>query len=156
MMKSCTVKTPIGTIRLVSGPGGLVESSFVSAGAAAADPPDDPCLLLARDELNGYFAGTLRVFTVRLDLSGLTDFSRRVIEALQRIPYGSTVTYGELARRAGSPHAARAVGRVMATNRLPVIVPCHRVIAATGEMSGYSGGDGIATKMLLLEHEKSH
>lgn len=156
MMKSCMVKTPIGTIRLVSGPEGLVESSFVSVDASTGSPPDDPSLLLARDELNGYFAGTLRAFTVKLDISGLSDFSRRVIEALQRIPYGSTVTYGELARLAGSPHAARAVGRVMATNRLPIIVPCHRVIAATGEMTGYSGGDGIATKILLLEHEKSH
>lgn len=82
-----------------------------------------------------------------------TQFQRRVIEALRRVDYGETVSYGELAARAGSPAAARAVGRVMATNRLPLIIPCHRVLASGDRLGGYSAPSGLVMKQRLLALE---
>ena len=84
----------------------------------------------------------------------LTPFARDVLAALQQVPAGATVSYGELAARAGHPGAARAVGRVMAGNPLPLVVPCHRVVGANGALTGYSGAAGVATKKWLLEFEK--
>jgi len=77
-----------------------------------------------------------------------------VLQQLQQVPYASTVSYGELAVLAGSPHAARAVGRVMAGNPWPLIVPCHRVVASNGSLGGYSGGEGVPTKQWLLDFER--
>jgi methylated-DNA-[protein]-cysteine S-methyltransferase len=153
MSPCCSLVTPVGTIRLVAGADGLTALSW---GGDASDPePSDPQLLLAREELRQYFSGELRNFTVKVDLSRWQGFTARVYVALRAVPYGETVTYGELARRAGQPAAARAVGRIMASNPLPIILPCHRVIAATGALTGYSGGAGIATKEFLLNHEKA-
>jgi methylated-DNA-[protein]-cysteine S-methyltransferase len=108
----------------------------------------------ALGQLREYFAGRRRQFDMPLDFRGLSDFSLRVLDALQKIPFGQTVTYGELGGRIGRPRAARAVGRVMASNRLPLVLPCHRVIGSLGALTGYSGGQGIATKQWLLEFEK--
>ena len=88
-----------------------------------------------------------------LDFSGCTLFERKVYAALRRVPSGMTVTYGELARRAGYPRAARAVGSALKRNRLPVAIPCHRVIPASGGIGEYSGGK--QWKRMLLEHESS-
>jgi methylated-DNA-[protein]-cysteine S-methyltransferase len=115
----------------------------------------DPFLLLACEELTQYFSGKLRTFTVKVDFSRWQGFTAQVYTALAAVPYGETITYGELARRAGQPAAARAVGGIMAKNPLPIILPCHRVIAANGALTGYSGGAGIATKIFLLNHEKA-
>lgn len=145
--------SPVGTIRLVAGADGLTELSWADAQPDDHDPTD-PHLLLGREELIHYFSGELRSFSVKIDLSPWQGFTARVYDVLRAVPYGETMTYGELARRAGQPSAARAVGRIMASNPLPIIVPCHRVIAASGAMTGYSGGDGIATKIFLLNHEK--
>jgi methylated-DNA-[protein]-cysteine S-methyltransferase len=90
---------------------------------------------------------------VTLDESHLTPFQRKVIRHCRRIPAGETLSYGQLAARAGRPRAARAVGRVMATNRFPLIVPCHRVIAANGKLGGYSAPQGLAMKRRLLADE---
>jgi methylated-DNA-[protein]-cysteine S-methyltransferase len=87
---------------------------------------------------------------VPLSLDHLTTFGKRVIAACRRIPWGETRTYGELAAECGSPGAARAVGSVMAKNRYPLIVPCHRVLAAGGDLGGYSAPDGLAMKRRLL------
>jgi len=92
---------------------------------------------------------------VRLDLSGITDFTRRVYEALGQTRPGETLSYAQLAKRAGSPRAARAVGRAMATNPIPVIVPCHRVVAADGKVGGFSAYGGTTTKAKLLEAESN-
>lgn len=89
---------------------------------------------------------------VKLDLGSLSRFQRSVLGQCRRIPSGTTLTYGELARKAGSPRAARAVGTVMATNRFPLIVPCHRVVAAGG-LGGYSARNGLALKRWLLCRE---
>lgn len=153
MSPYCTLATPIGTLRLVAGENGLDSIAWVGS-LDDAERPSDPLLLLACEELGKYFAGSLQHFTVRIDTSRWQGFTAEVYAALSAIPYGKTITYGELARRAGQPAAARAVGGIMARNPLPIILPCHRVIAANGAMTGYSGGGGIATKHFLLNHEK--
>lgn len=90
-----------------------------------------------------------------LDLSHLTDFGRRVVLACRQIPWGQTMSYGELANRSGAPGAARAVGGVMARNRHPLVIPCHRVLASTGALTGFSAPQGLVMKQRLLAHERS-
>jgi len=90
---------------------------------------------------------------VPIVLTGLTDFQQRVIRECRRISYGHTLAYGELAVRAGSPNAARAVGSVMARNRIALVIPCHRVVGSAGKLGGYSAPDGIRMKTRLLELE---
>jgi methylated-DNA-[protein]-cysteine S-methyltransferase len=101
-------------------------------------------------ELNGYFAGKRREFIVRLDLRG-PEFHRRCWQALLEIPYGETCSYGELAKKVGSPGASRAVGQANHYNPIAIIVPCHRVITSTRELGGYGGG--LNTKEFLLKLE---
>ena len=107
------------------------------------------CLL----ELDSYFAGKLKVFTVPIKLAG-TDFRMRCWEALSKIPYGETVSYGQLADRIGNPKASRAVGGANHHNPIAVIVPCHRVIGADGSLTGFGGG--LDKKRFLLELERTH
>ena len=154
MSPCCSLVTPVGTLRLVAGDNGLDSLSW-SEDESVDPEPSDPQLLLAREELRQYFSGELRNFTVKIDFSRWQGFTAKVYVALRAVPYGETITYGELARRAGQPAAARAVGGLMARNPLPIFLPCHRVIAATGALTGYSGGAGIATKIFLLHHEKA-
>ena len=90
---------------------------------------------------------------VQIDPGPQTEFQRRVTRLCRRIPYGQTLSYGQLAAGAGSPNAARAVGRCMAANRVPLVVPCHRVVASDGRLGGYSAIGGIATKHRLLDLE---
>lgn len=92
---------------------------------------------------------------IEVDLSGLADFQSKVVRQCRKIPYGSTVSYAELASRAGSPSAARAVGNVMAQNKVPLIIPCHRVICSTGKLGGFSAPGGIKIKSQLLDLESS-
>ena len=92
---------------------------------------------------------------VQIDPGPQTEFQRRVTRLCRRIPYGKTLTYGQLAAGAGSPNAARAVGRCMAANRVPLVVPCHRVVASDGRLGGYSAIGGIATKRRLLDLENA-
>jgi len=100
-----------------------------------------------KEQLNGYFSGRLRRFTVTLDYNR-ASFSGRVMTALLKIPYGRTISYGRLAALAGFPGAARAVGTVMAKNPIPIFIPCHRVVLANGKLGRYGGG--VAVKRLLL------
>ncbi len=104
----------------------------------------------AREELMEYCAGTRQEFGLPLAVVG-TEWQKAVWEALTRIPFGETRSYAEVAVMAGRPKAARAVGRANATNRLPVVVPCHRVIGADGSLSGFTGGTHLKTR--LLDHE---
>lgn len=92
---------------------------------------------------------------LEIDESGLTPFARRVVEACRGIPYGETRSYGEVAKITGSPGAARAVGRVMASNRCPLVVPCHRVVASGGAIGGFSAPQGKSMKLRLLQMEKA-
>jgi methylated-DNA-[protein]-cysteine S-methyltransferase len=106
--------------------------------------------------LTQFAAGACAGFSdVAVDLEHLSPFGRRVVRHCRRIPFGRTLTYGQLAARAGSPGAARAVGQVMAANRYPLIVPCHRVIGASGRLGGFSAPQGIAMKQRLLQLERS-
>jgi methylated-DNA-[protein]-cysteine S-methyltransferase len=101
-------------------------------------------------ELEAYFSGKLHQFSVPLDLRG-TDFQRKVWELLLGIPYGETRSYGDIARMLGRPTASRAVGRAVGTNPIAIIVPCHRVIGANGDLVGYGGG--LYKKRALLDLE---
>lgn len=106
-------------------------------------------------QLGAYFAGELTEFDLELELVG-TDFQRRVWAALQTIPYGQTASYGEIAERIGAPGAARAVGLANGHNPISIIVPCHRVVGATGSLTGYGGGIDRKRFLLDLEHTHSH
>jgi len=105
----------------------------------------------ARRELDEYFAGKRRSFDLPLDLRALPQFTLEVLNQLARVPYGETTTYGALAQRVGRPRAARAVGTVMNRNRIPIVLPCHRVVGSSGDLTGYAGG--LDRKMTLLELE---
>jgi methylated-DNA-[protein]-cysteine S-methyltransferase len=106
------------------------------------------------ERLAAYAAGEPVDFAdIRVDLARLTAFGRRVIDGCRRIPFGQTLTYGRLAILAGAPGAARAVGNIMATNRCPLVIPCHRVVQAGGQIGRYSAASGRRMKLRLLEQE---
>lgn len=127
-------------------------SARVAAGAERRDPPDfvEDAVALVRSHLAGT-AADLR--PVPVDYGGASAFFRADYDAARGIPSGTTVTYGELARAVGSPDAARAVGQAMARNPLPLIVPCHRVLASGGAIGGFSARGGTLTKRRLLDLE---
>ena len=105
----------------------------------------------ARRQLDDYFEGRRRAFDLPVDLVQTRDFSRRVLIELARVPYGEVTTYGALAARAGKPRAARAVGTVMNRNPIPIVLPCHRVVGASGSLVGYGGGLDRKQALLRLE-----
>jgi methylated-DNA-[protein]-cysteine S-methyltransferase len=105
----------------------------------------------ARRELDEYFAGTRDAFDLAVDLRGQAPFSVVVLHELAKVPYGHTATYGELASRAGHPKAARAVGMVMNRNPVPIVLPCHRIVGASGSLVGYGGGLERKEHLLRLE-----
>lgn len=153
---SCTtrVPSPIGELRLTSD--GVALTGLYTAGqerpGALSHVEDEGPFRVARAELEQYFAGERRTFTLPLAPLG-TGFQRAVWRALLEIPHGVTLSYQQLAIRVGRPGAARAVGRANAHNPIAVIVPCHRVIGADGSLTGYAGG--VEIKRWLLEHEAS-
>jgi methylated-DNA-[protein]-cysteine S-methyltransferase len=148
------VDSPIGELLLV-GDGERLHCLSMQGGRrpVAIDPRwerDDSAFAEVRSQLTEYFDGRRREFDVPLGLVG-NEFELRVWEALCRIPYGETVSYGEIAREIGAPSAARAVGLANGRNPVAVIVPCHRVIGADGGLTGYGGG--LERKRLLLDLE---
>ena len=104
-----------------------------------------------RRELDEYFAGRRRAFDLPIDLRGAAPFTLDVLEQLARVPFGRTATYGELAALVGRPRAARAVGTVMNRNPVPIVLPCHRVVGASGSLVGYGGGLERKEQLLRLE-----
>jgi methylated-DNA-[protein]-cysteine S-methyltransferase len=153
------IDSPIGTLTLVARDGRLAglymdvrghEPSVVTLGMPAA-PGDEPVLEEAARQLKAYFAGDLTSFDLPLTLEG-SAFQRSVWAGLQAIPYGETISYGELARRLGQPSAFRAVGLANGRNPVSIVVPCHRVIGADGSLTGYGGG--MDRKRFLLSHEQ--
>ena len=149
-----TIDSPLGTL-LLMGDGDSLHGLHMQEGrTSVAIGPDWVCderpFTRVRAQLEEYFAGRRTTFDLPLVLNG-SPFQRRVWGALQDIPYGETVSYGELARRVGAPSAARAVGVANRENPVAVIVPCHRVIGADGSLTGFGGG--LERKRLLLELE---
>ena len=107
----------------------------------------------AMSQILQYLSGDRRSFELDVDLRDSTDFQRKVLEAAVAVPPGYVATYGEIAIRIGKPKSSRAVGQALARNPIPIVVPCHRVVAADGSMTGYSGAGGIETKAHLLRLE---
>ena len=119
--------------------------------ARAVRSPDRTAAV--RRELEDYLRGRRTVFTVPVDLGHVTPFQRRVLEAARAVPRGQIATYGEISRTIGRPRAARAVGQALGSNPVPIVVPCHRVLASDGSLGGYSGRGGLRTKRQLLTLE---
>jgi len=107
----------------------------------------------AARQLREYLRGKRRKFTLPIDWSVLRPFQRSALQATYAIPIGETRTYGQLARQIGHPRSARAVGRAEATNPMPLVIPCHRVVGTDGKLHGYGGGEGLPTKEWLLKLE---
>jgi methylated-DNA-[protein]-cysteine S-methyltransferase len=157
------MSSPVGLLLLVRSERGLryvdflerrsLKRAFAAHAPAVPDAEWVPSLLELKpvvEQLEGYFCGTTMHFDLPLDLDG-TDFQLRTWRALCTIPYGQTRTYGQVAKALGQPGAARAVGLANNHNRIPIIVPCHRVIGADGSLTGYAGG--LPRKRRLLEIE---
>jgi methylated-DNA-[protein]-cysteine S-methyltransferase len=155
-MKFRTLSSPLGKLLLAGGEEGLrylaFENGWYPIVPARDWKRDDRFPLFSRveRELRRYFAGTLRSFSVPLAPGG-TPFQLRVWRALLRVPYGKTLTYTELARRAGRPAAVRAAGAANARNPISILIPCHRVLGRNGSLTGYGGG--LEAKRTLLELE---
>lgn len=147
--------TPLGAITLFFTSRGLAALDFAGETSAKETPPPAalvPLITAAKGELARYFAGTPTDFSsLILDLGQGTPFQLRVWQELRKIPWGATISYKELATRVGNPKGFRAVGQANARNPLPLIIPCHRVIAADGSLGGYSSG--LERKRWLLRHE---
>jgi methylated-DNA-[protein]-cysteine S-methyltransferase len=120
--------------------------SFGARVLRSARPLDE-----VKRELDEYFAGERRSFQLPVDIERLSPFNRAVLEQLARVPYGELTTYGTLAGEAGKPRAARAVGTIMNRNPIPIVLPCHRVVGATGSLVGYAGGLERKETLLRLE-----
>lgn len=149
------LESPIGPL-LLAGDGTRLSKVGFPGGKGRVAPPDgwqrdDSLFVKARAQLSAYFSGELRDFNLELMPAG-SPFQLAVWQALATIPYGATMSYGELAARIGRPSASRAVGAANGANPIPIIVPCHRVIGASGALTGFGGG--IDTKRWLLAHEK--
>lgn len=153
--------SPLGPLYMAASEDGLHNVTF-GVGEAAFLSGLDPLARTERDpdglafiarQLQAYFADPRFRFDLRLDLARLTPFQRSVLETARRIPPGSVWTYGQVARALGKPKASRAVGQALGRNPVPIVVPCHRVIASDGGLGGYSGGGGLRSKALLLQLE---
>lgn len=165
--------TALGTLLLATTPVGLIRVAFLDAAGDDVAPQNRDAVLeeiaahrgprllhaparldAARRQIDDYLAGRRTRFDLPVDLSGARGFRGEVQALLPTIPYGSTQSYTELAAHAGRPRAARAVGTACATNPLPLIIPCHRVLRADGSLGGYIGG--LAAKRALLDLEGQH
>ena len=151
-MPYSTLSTPIGELLLIADPDGALTAVHLPGrhGSTAGLERDDALLAPARRQLTEYFAGRRRDFDLPLRPEG-APFQLRVWERLRSIPYGETAAYGELAAELGHPGAARAVGAANGRNPLAIVVPCHRVIGASGALTGYAGG--LECKRALLDLE---
>lgn len=148
MISAVHYDSPVGPLRLIADDHALHRLDWVNSDRSVET--STPLLRVALDQLDAYFAGRLMRFDLPL-APAPTPFAGRVREAMRAIPFGETASYGELARRLDS--SARAVGAACGANPLPIVVPCHRVVAAGGGLGGYSGGRGADTKRALLAHE---
>jgi len=161
---ACLSFETLGEIWLAASEKGLLAIEFPSTreafsaalkrdyGREAVYAPE--ALTPALEQLAAYLKGSLRQFTLALDWSPMGDFQQAALRETLSIPYGETRTYGQIAAALGKPRAARAVGRAEATNPLPLVIPCHRVLGGDGSLHGYGGGAGLPTKQWLLNLER--
>ncbi|HEY7095902.1 MAG TPA: methylated-DNA--[protein]-cysteine S-methyltransferase [Terriglobales bacterium] len=149
--------SPIGALLLVADEKGLRRIDFPRNNRPAAPEPgwieNRRALGDVIRQLEFYFAGKLDSFDLPLSPAG-TEFQQKVWQHLCDIPYGETISYGELAKRIGNPNASRAVGLANGSNPIPIIIPCHRVIGSNGKLTGYGGGLPIKEKLLALERRQ--
>jgi methylated-DNA-[protein]-cysteine S-methyltransferase len=145
-------ESPVGELTLVSNGDALVELNFENGRYPKPAQPvgDDKVLKQARRELDAYFAGKLKSFTVPVAPEG-TEFQRKAWAALQKIPYGATRSYAQQAVAVGNPNAVRAVGSANGRNPVAIIIPCHRVIGSNGSLTGFGGGMECKKQLLDLE-----
>lgn len=158
----CTHQTPLGELLLVTRNGALVN---VGLPGQNIEPPR-PATVGTQDtgeqdtgghlgaitqQLDEYFNGQRTAFGINIDLSATTRFRRAVLECLATIPYGQTRTYTQVAEAVGRPRAVRAVGSACATNPVPIVIPCHRVLRSDGSLGGYAGGVDMKRALLELE-----
>ena len=150
-------ESPVGPLLLAGSESTLCLVSFAaSKRARTVDPAwqeDASTFAEVMEQLQSYFAGDRKNFEIPLDLNG-TEFQKKVWSALRSIPYGETISYKELAERVGSPKAVRAVGAANGANPVPIIIPCHRVIANDGSLTGFGGGLVLKKKLLQLENRQ--
>lgn len=156
----CRTHTPLGQVQLARTERGLCGLWFVQEQKHAPDParfapehhcPDDPLLKRVAEQLGTYFNDRLQHFDVPLDLSSGTAFQQAVWQALLHIPHGRLSSYAALAQQLGKPSATRAVGAAVGRNPVGIIVPCHRVLGSTGQLTGYAGGLWRKQALLKLE-----
>lgn len=160
--------TPVGTVWVAASPAGLVSISLwddeprfmAEVARLTGRAPDNaakpgPIVTAALTELDAYLRGELRQFTTPIDWSVVKPFQRQALELVCAVPYGRTSTYGAIAAQLGRPGAVRAVGQANATNPIPIIIPCHRILGADGKLNGYGARGGLETKAWLLRLEGS-
>jgi len=155
-------KTPVGDLRLAASDSGLVAVEWTDSLSSLEAflrrlrrplRPSQSRIAPYAQELREYLAGQRRAFTFQIDWSIFGPFKREALKATIEIPYGETRTYHQLAVQLGRPRAARAIGRAEATNPMPLVIPCHRVLGSDGKLHGYGGGQGLQTKEWLLRLE---
>jgi methylated-DNA-[protein]-cysteine S-methyltransferase len=156
-----SVNSPIGPLTLLASNRGLhgvlFELQMTTSGEGFerfVEGPNHPVLLRSKSQLSEYLSGDRRDFDLPLAMGG-TEFQRRVWDLLQQIPYGFTVTYGELARKLGGVSLARAVGAAVGLNPIAIIIPCHRVVGQNGALTGFAGGLDVKRTLLDLERDVS-
>ena len=155
MIHTVACPSPLGAMTLTETDGVITALSLPGETANENLPQSGPTPLLreALNQLDAYFAGRLRVFSLPLAPQG-TPFMCRVWQALLTVPYGATASYRDIAALTGNPKAVRAVGAANGRNPIPIIIPCHRIIGSSGKLVGYRGG--LNAKQILLELEKRH
>ena len=147
---SCSIPSPIGPVSIYAKDNAVV---FIAMGGhPAPDFGHSKVLSIASKQLEKYFAGKSKTLDFPVELGG-TEFQRSVWDQIAKVPFGETVSYAQIAAAIGKPQASRAVGGAVGSNPVPLVIGCHRVMGASGRITGYSGGDGIPTKRWLLAHE---
>jgi methylated-DNA-[protein]-cysteine S-methyltransferase len=151
-----TIESPVGKLKLVASDKGLVAILWENDSPRRVrlnepvENKEHPVLVATERQLDEYFAGKRKAFSIALDMRG-TRFQKDVWEALLAIPFGETRSYGQLAKQLGNPRASRAVGAANGRNPVSIIVPCHRVIGSSGKLTGFAGGLGTKAHLLGLE-----
>ncbi len=154
-----TMKSPVGELKLVASDKGLAGILWEQDNprrvrlSPVSEDKNHPVLVEAERQLNDYFSGKRKSFSVKLDFKG-TEFQKKVWAALLTIPFGETLSYGQIAKQIKNPKAVRAVGAAIGKNPISIIAPCHRVIGSTGKLTGFAGGLEAKACLLALEGKK--